>query len=297
MKNSFKSGVVSICGDPNVGKSTLLNAVMGQKMAIVSRKPQTTRGVIRGIYTKDNVQILFVDNPGFIEPKDKLDTFMFNQARDSIREADLVLFVVEPKLPDEQTVMKNIEPIAHNKRPVVLVVNKIDTIPKLEILPLIESYRSIYNFEDIIPISAIKKDNIDTLMEQTVKLLPEGLPLFPEDIVSDQFERYFVAELIREKVFLLTHQEVPYSVAVKIVEIKERPGAKTLIRADVIVSRTAHKAMIIGEKGSLIKKIGQSARRDIEEFLGGPCYLELFVKIIKNWQKSEKHLKEFGYTS
>jgi len=289
--------VVSICGDPNVGKSTLLNAVMGQKMAIVSRKPQTTRGVIRGIYTKDNVQVLFVDNPGFIEPKDKLDTFMFNQARDSIREADLVLFVVEPQLPDEAALLKNLEPIVHNKRPVLLLINKIDTVQKQEILPLIEAYNSIYKFKSIIPISAIKKDNIDSLMEQTVSLLPEGMPLFPEDIVSDQFERYFVAELIREKVFLLTHQELPYSVAVKIIEIKERPGAKTLVRADVIVSRTAHKAMVIGDKGSLIKKIGQSARRDIEEFLGNPCYLELFVKVIKNWQKSEKHLKEFGYTS
>ncbi|MCD6460924.1 GTPase Era, partial [bacterium] len=290
-------GVVSICGDPNVGKSTLLNAVMGQKMAIVSRKPQTTRGVIRGIYTKDNVQVLFVDNPGFIEPKDRLDTFMFNQARDSIRQADLVLFVVEPQLPDKAAVLKNLEPILKNKRPVFLIINKIDKIPKPEILPLIETYSDIYRFEKIIPISALKKDNVDSLMEEAVNLLPEGLPLFPEDIVSDQFERYFVAELIREKVFRLTHQELPYSVAVKINEIKQRQGAKTLVRADVIVSRTAHKSMIIGAKGALIKKIGQTARRDVEDFLGEPCYLELFVRVIKNWQKSAKYLKEFGYSN
>ncbi|MDX9703111.1 MAG: GTPase Era [Candidatus Auribacterota bacterium] len=294
-KKLFKTGVVSISGKPNVGKSTLLNSIIGQKMAIVSPKPQTTRGVIRGIYTGESMQVLFVDNPGFLKPRDKLDEFMFKQARESIKNADLVYFVVEPSLPDEESVRLDLKPIVQDKRPVFLVVNKIDSINKELLLPVIDAYRSLHQFDQIIPVSALKSNNTQTLLAETEKYLPEGEPLFPEDMVSDQFERYFVSELIREKVFEVTHQEVPYSVAVKIDEFVQRPQGKLYIRADIIVERTAHKSILIGKQGGMIKLIGKKARFAIESFMGCETYLELFVKVVEKWKEKDSCLREFGY--
>ena len=291
----FKTGVVSISGRPNVGKSTLLNSIIGQKMAIVSPKPQTTRGVIRGIYTDKTMQVVYVDNPGFLKPRDKLDEFMFKQARESIKNADLIYFVVEPALPDREAVLHDLQPIIQENRPVFLLINKVDIIDKELLLPIIDAYQSIHKFEQIIPISALKTDNIQPLLKATLPYIPEGEPLFPEDMLSDQFERYLVSELIREKIFEVTHQEVPYSVAVKIDEFAERSNGKTYIRADIIVERTSHKSMLIGKQGGMVKLIGKKARFEIEEFLGSSVYLELFVKVVKKWKEKDSCLREFGY--
>lgn len=296
MHNSeYKTGIVSISGNPNVGKSTLLNRLLGMKLAIVSPRPQTTRGVIRGIFSSEQMQILFVDNPGFLTPRDKLDEFMFKQARDSLHSAELIYLVVEPKRPDDLFETEILQPVIETKKPVFLIINKIDTVAKPEILPLIEAYRACYDFEQIIPISAANGENIDTLLAQTAQYLPEGPPLFPEEMVSDQYERFFVSELIREKIFLLTHHEVPYSVAIRVDEFKQREQGKWFIRATIVVERDSHKGIIIGKNGSLIKRIGQSARRDIEDMIDTACFLELHVKVIKNWKKSEMHLRDFGY--
>lgn len=291
----IRTGIVSISGEPNVGKSTLLNAIMGQKLAIVSPRPQTTRGVIRGIYNGDGVQILFVDNPGFLAPKNKLDQFMFKQARESIKQAELVYLVVTHEMPDNTFTRTLPQEITRGDRPVFLIINKVDIIPKGKILPVIDAYQSLYPFKKIIPLSAVTGENIDVLLSETRKNLPESEPLFPEDMVSDQYERFFVAELIREKVFQFTHQEIPYSVAVKIDEFKPREIGKWFIRATLVVERDSHKGILIGRDGLLIKKIGQTARRDIENFLDTECYLELFVKVVKNWKKNDHILRELGY--
>lgn len=295
-QESFKSGIISISGKANVGKSTLLNSIMGQKMAIVSSKPQTTRGVIRGIYTDDSMQILFVDNPGFLKPRDKLDEFMFKQAVESIKNADLVYYVVEPAPPDESAVRADLQNALRDDRPVFLILNKIDLIKKDVLLPIIDAYRSVYDFKEIIPISALKENNLQTLLEQTKQYLPEGDPLFPRDQISDQYERYFAAELIREKVFEVTHQELPYSVAVKIDEFVQREHGKLYIRADIIVERANHKAMIIGKQGKMIKLIGKKSRIEIETFLGIPVFLELYVKVIPKWKEKDSCLRDLGYT-
>ncbi len=291
----MKIGIVSISGDPNVGKSTLLNNIMGQKLSIVSSKPQTTRGVIRGIYNQTDSQILFVDNPGFLKPRNKLDQFMFRQSKESIRESDIVYLMVEPQIPDDESVKFQLGSVTRETRPIFLIINKIDTIPKDQILSIIEAYSGLYDFAEIFPISALDGDNVSHLLSKTKDLMKEGVPLFSQDIVSDQYEKYFVSELIREKVFNLTHQEIPYSVAIKIEEFKRRADCKLYIRAVLVVERDTHKGMIIGKSGAMIKQIGRLARKDIEEFVDGQCYLELFVKIDKNWKTSDSKLRELGY--
>ncbi len=292
-----KAGVVSISGNPNVGKSTLLNAILGQKLAIVSSRPQTTRGIIRGIYNSVGLQVLFVDNPGFLSPRNKLDEFMFKQARESIHKANLIYLVVEPEKPDESFVKKITGSLVKENRPVFLVINKVDRLPKEELLPIIETYQSYYPFKQIIPISALNGDNIGVLLKETEKYMPEGEPFYPQDMVSDQYERYFVAELIREKLFHFTHQEVPYSTAVKIEDFKPRDVGKWFIRATIVVEKSTHKGIIIGKGGLLLRKIGRTARKDIEDFLGQQCYLELFVKVVKDWKTNKYHLRDLGYSN
>ncbi|MEW6534058.1 MAG: GTPase Era [Candidatus Auribacterota bacterium] len=294
-KNNFRSGIISIAGNPNVGKSTLLNRLLGQKIAIVSPRPQTTRGVIRGIYTDDKMQILFVDNPGFLSPRDKLDEFMFKQAHASVNSADLVYLVVEPRMPDQAFQEKVLVPVIEAQKPVFLLINKVDTIAKIELLPIIDAFNKLYTFKQIIPLSALQGDNVADLLKATVDYLPEGPPLFPDDMVSDQYERFFVSELIREKIFLLTHQEIPYSVAVRIDEFAQREEGKWFIRATIVLDKESHKGIVIGKGGFLIKKIGSAARLDIEDMLGVECYLELFVKVIKDWKKKDIYLRELGY--
>lgn len=293
--NLFKSGIVSISGNPNVGKSTLLNFILGQKLAIVTPKPQTTRGAIRGIYNRENMQILFVDNPGFLKPKSLLDDFMIRQARKNVKNADLVYYVVEPRIPDELDVKNQVSLFKREKKPVFLLINKVDSIIKCDILPIIDKYKLLYEFDGIFPVSALKGDNIDVLLKKTEDILPQGEPIFPPDMISDQYERYFVEELIREKIFFLTQQEVPYSTTVKVNEFKQQNQDKTYIRADIIVEREAHKPIIIGKGGVMIKKIGQKSRLEIEKFLGEPCYLELFVKVVKDWKNTDSKLRSFGY--
>ncbi len=292
---AFKSGIVSISGNPNVGKSTLLNFILGQKLAIVTPKAQTTRGAIRGIYNEEEMQILFIDNPGFLKPKSMLDDFMLKQARKSIKDADLIYYVVEPRVPDELEVKNQLASFKREKKPVILLINKVDSLPRAEVLPVIDKFKSMFEFLDVFPISAVKGDNIDALLKKTKDSLPEGEAIFPTDMVSDQYEKYFVEELIREKIFFLTQQEIPYSATVKVKEFKQQDEGKLFIRAEIIVERESHKPIIIGKGGLMIKKIGQKSRMEIEKFLGEPCYLELFVKVVKDWKNIDSKLRNLGY--
>lgn len=293
---SFKSGFIAIIGRPNVGKSTLLNSFVGEKISIISRKPQTTRNVIRGVKNLDDAQIIFIDTPGLHKHKGLLNEFMVREALKAIKDVDGVIFLVEPStLPreDEQFIIANLKKLSS---PVILVVNKIDTVGKTKLLPVIDAYAKVFPFKAIIPISALKQEGLDELLSTVREVLPEGPKYFPEDTITDQPERFIAAEIIREKVFRLTEEEVPYSTAVVVEEFKEREKKNLVyINASVIVERDSQKAIIIGKAGAMLKKIGSEARADIESLLGVKVYLELFVKVKKEWTRDARALKEFGY--
>lgn len=290
----MKFGFVAIIGKPNVGKSTLLNRLVGQKLAIVTPKPQTTRDPIRGILTTKEAQIVFIDTPGLHVPRDFLGRYMVRSARRSFGEADLVYLMVTPgEAGDEDR--EAIALLGSCKAPVFLLINKIDTAPKSEILPTIEAYRQLLAFKEIIPISALKGENAGLLTAKTVELLPEGEKVFPDDILSDQPTRFAVGELIREKVFSFVHQEIPYGTAVRMEGMEERDDDMVLIRATIIAERESHKGILVGKSGSMIKRIGSAARRDIEIFLGKKIFLDLRVKVIKDWKKDEIHIRKLGY--
>jgi GTPase len=290
----FRSGYVSIIGRPNVGKSTLLNSLLGEKIAIVSPKPQTTRNRIVGIQTTSDAQIIFMDTPGFHRPQHKLSEVMVRAARESLDEVDLVLFMVEPYTPAKGEKMI-IDSLKNIKVPVFLLINKIDTVKKSELLPSIDQFRELHPFAEIIPISAFKKEGIDLLMERIVHYLPCGPRYYSDDMVTDQLERFMVSEIIREKIMELTEQEIPHSVAVDVLTWSEREDGLISISCNIYVERDGQKAIIIGKNGSMLKSIGSKARIDIESLLHTKVFLELWVKVRKDWRNDNQLLKELGY--
>lgn len=289
----MKCGYVALIGKPNVGKSTLLNTILGQKVSIVTEKPQTTRNKIIGIKNLPDAQIIFVDTPGIHKPRHKLGEFMVKQAQEAMDMVDLVSFMVEPESPKEPE-LSIIEKLKKLNKPVILVINKIDTVPKPSLLPLIDLYKDIYPFNEIIPISALKNDGVDRLVERIIFYLPEGPKLYPEDMLTDQAEKFIVSEFIREKVMKYTHDEIPYSVAVDI-ERWEETERLLSIGANIYVEREGQKVIIIGKKGERLKKIATEARLDIERFLGIKVFLEVWVKVRKKWRQRDILLKSLGY--
>lgn len=292
---TFKSGFVSIIGRPNVGKSTLLNRVIGQKIAIMSDKPQTTRNKVQGVLTRDDAQLVFMDTPGIHKPKHRLGDFMMKVAKNTLREVDLILYVVEADAkfgPGEQYI---IERLQETKTPVFLLINKIDKVSPEELLKVIDLYKDRYPFAEIIPISALEGNNVPTLVEQIVEHMEEGPQYYPADQVTDHPERFIIAELIREKVLHLTKEEIPHSVAVVIEQIKKRDNGKVYVGATVIVERSSQKGIIIGKHGAMLKEVGQLARGDIEALLGSSVYLELWVKVQKDWRNRPSQLKDYGF--
>lgn len=292
----FRSGFVSIIGRPNVGKSTLLNRILGEKIVITSDKPQTTRNRIKGIHNIPGAQIIFIDTPGIHRAKSLLNKYMVDEALASIREVDLILFLVEA---DAQAVNQEthiLELLAEVKTPVILVLNKIDQVVKETLLERIAAYARLYPFKEIVPVSALGGDGVERLVECVSASLPEGPLYYPDDILSDVPERFLVAEIIREKIFRLTHDEVPYSVAVEVECFKERPdGTLIAITAAINVERDSQKGIIIGKKGAMLKKIGMEARGEIEQLLDARVFLELFVKVRRDWSENPRLLKEMGY--
>ncbi|RKY01014.1 GTPase Era [Candidatus Poribacteria bacterium] len=292
----MKSGYVSIVGEPNVGKSTLLNMLLGEKLAIVTPKPQTTRNRITGILTTDEYQIIFLDTPGMLKPRYKLQEYMVEMVKNAIADADLILYMIDVShLPREDIEKEILDMIKSSGKKAVLVMNKIDLISKPMLLPLMAAYKDKFDFADIVPISALKNDGLDILVKVIVEHLPEGPMLFPPDQISDLPVRFFVGELIREKVFLLTRQEIPYASSVMVEEFKERESGVIYIRATIFVEKDSQKKIIIGKGGNMLKKIGTMAREELEASFGKPVYLELWVKVREKWRQNPKDLKELGY--
>jgi len=290
-KQVFHSGYVAIVGRPNVGKSTLINLLVGEKLSAITPKPQTTRHRILGILNGENYQIIFLDTPGLIsKPRYKLQVIMKKTLYLAMEDADLVLLMIEPKTEFQQELE-----LFRIKKETILVINKIDLIQKELLLPLIDSVQKIYNFKEIVPISALHADGTDILLECIIKYLPANPPYFPKDILTDRPERFFVAEIIREKIFEGYDQEVPYSTTVTIEEFKEREEKKDYIRAVIYVEKQSQKVILIGKKGAMLKKIGKCARQEIEAFLGREVFLDLWVKIKKKWKDNIGMLKELGY--
>ena len=290
----MKSGFVSLIGRPNVGKSTLLNSIIGKKVAITSDKPQTTRNIIEGIYNDSDTQIVFVDTPGIHKPKYKLGKYLNKQAYYSIDDVDVVVFLVDASEELGKGDLYIIEKLKEIDKPVILILNKIDKIKKEQILLKIDEYKDLYNFKEIIPLSALKKDNIKTLLEVLNKYLPDNIKYFDDDVYTNKRLEFLISEIVREKVFNLTNEEVPHSVTCIVEQIKKEKNNYS-INVAIIVDRDSLKKIIIGKQGSMIKEIGIEARKDLEELLDKKVYLELFVKTIKNWRDKEKYLQEFGF--
>ena len=293
---TFKSGFVAILGRPNVGKSTFLNHVMGQKIAIMSDKAQTTRNKVMGIYTTDQEQIVFIDTPGIHKPKTALGDFMVESAYSTLREVDTVLFMIsadEARGKGDDMIMERLKAA---KVPVILVVNKIDKVHPNQLLSQIDDYRKQMDFKEVVPISALQGNNVSHLVDILSENLEEGYQYFPADQITDHPERFLVSEMIREKVLLLTREEIPHSVAVIIDSMKrDEETDKIHIRATIMVERDSQKGIIIGKGGSMLKKIGSMARRDIELMLGDKVFLETWVKVKKNWRDKKLDLADFGY--
>jgi len=290
-----KSGFVSVIGRPNVGKSTLINSLIGQKVVIMSDKPQTTRNKIMCILTLDDAQILFIDTPGIHKPKHKLGEYMLKAAENTLREVDVIFFVVDATEDIGGGERYILELLSKVKTPVILVVNKIDKIEKTKLLPIIQKYMAHYDFTGVVPISAIEHTNLDGLVLEVKKYLEPGPQYYPEDMVTDQPERLVITELIREKVLHSTRDEIPHSIAVDIEEIVTRPNDTLYVRAVIYVERESQKGIVIGAKGQLLKEIGQLARQDIENLLGSKIFLDLWVKVKKDWRNKEGSLRGFGY--
>lgn len=294
MNEKYKSGFAALIGRPNVGKSTLMNCIIGQKIAITSKKPQTTRNRIQTVYTSDEGQIVFVDTPGIHKAKNKLGDYMVNVAQRSLAEVDVVLWLVEPTDYIGAGERHIIEQLKKVKAPVILVVNKIDTVKKEQLLGYIDAYRGQLDFSEIVPVSALKNDNTQVLIEQIMKYLPYGPAFYDEDTVTDQPTRQIVAELVREKVLQNIDEEIPHGVAVTIERMKF--GRKIVdIDATIICERDSHKGIIIGKGGQMLKKIGSLARPEIEDLLEQHVNLKLWVKVKKDWRDSDFLMKNFGY--
>ena len=295
---SFKSGYVSIIGAPNVGKSTLLNTLLGQKLAIVTPKPQTTRNQIRGIVTTDTHQIIFVDTPGLMDPKYRLQSEMVRTAYGALGDADIVLFMIDATRPGAEIEDRILKRLRRTKSTTILVLNKVDLIAKPTLLPIFEDYNQKFEFAHMIPISALTADGVSVLLEQIKDYLPLGPRYFPEDQLSDLPERFFIAETVREKIMLITQREIPYASAVVVEEFEKRQTNKSgeiiYIRAIVYAERQTQKQIIIGKGGKLIKRIGELARTDIEKFLDARVFLELYVTVKADWRRDARKLKELG---
>ena len=291
----MKSGFVSIVGRPNVGKSTLINTVIGEKIAIVSDKPQTTRTRIQGIYTCNDGQIIFVDTPGIHKPRHLLGEYMVKVSTRSIQEVDIVFYMTDVTRPfggGEEYILKQLE---NTSAPVFLLVNKIDLVSERQVQEYIQTFNKQRNFTDVIPLSAARGTNIGILLEKTFEYLPDWPLYYPEDDLTDQPVSFLIGELIREKALILTRDEVPHSLAVEVEEYKNQNGGKVYLRAVIYTERDSQKGIVIGKKGQMLKNIGEQSRRDIEKMLDCPVYLDLWVKVKKNWRDSENNLNQLGY--
>ena len=296
MREDYKSGFVAIIGRPNVGKSTLMNHLIGQKIAITSRKAQTTRNKIQTVYTCECGQIVFLDTPGIHKAKNKLGEYMVNVASRTFKDADVILWLVEPGTqvgPGDRHIA---EQLKNCKLPVILVINKVDTVKKEEVAGFIETYRKLIDFADIVPASALRAQNLDTVIDCIFKYLPYGPQFYDEDTITDQPQRQIVAELIREKALRTLDEEIPHGIAVTIDTMKERPDRRIVdIEATIICERDSHKGIIIGKQGAMLKKIGSAARFEIERMLEQKVNLKLWVKVKKDWRDSDYLIKNFGY--
>jgi len=292
--NDFRSGYVSIIGRPNVGKSTLLNSILGEKIAIVTPKPQTTRNKIMGIKTLPDAQIIFIDTPGIHKPRHKLGETMVRTALKALNEVDVILFMVEPYEPGKGD-RAIIDLLKRVQSPVFLLINKIDIVKKSDILLIIDHFKGLYPFKEIIPVSAIKQDGISLLIKTIHDYLPSGPTYYPDDLITDQMERFMVSEIIREKAMDMTEEELPHSVAVEVAGWKEREDGLISISCNIYVEREGQKAIIIGKRGAMLKSIGSAARVDIEKLLNTKVFLELWVKVKKNWRNDKQLLNELGY--
>ncbi|WP_152392156.1 GTPase Era [Paenibacillus guangzhouensis] len=291
----FKSGFVAIIGRPNVGKSTLMNQVIGQKIAIMSDKPQTTRNKIHGVYTSNDSQIVFLDTPGIHKRQSKLGDYMNTVALNTLNEVEAVLFLVDVAEGLGGGDRYIIEQLKRIKTPVFLVLNKIDRVEPEALLPIIVAYKDLYPFAEIVPISAMNGNNVNTLLEQISKYLPEGPQYYPDDQVTDHPEQFVIAELIREKILHLTREEIPHSIAVAIEDMKVQENGVVNIMAVIYVERDSQKGIVIGKQGALLKEVGKQARKDIENLLGSRIFLELWVKVKKDWRNQERILKDLGF--
>jgi GTP-binding protein Era len=293
---TVKSGFVALVGPPNVGKSTLLNTLLGQKISIVSAKPQTTRNRILGILNGPDHQVIFLDTPGLHRPHRPLNAEMVRIALETLAEVEVILFMVDATLPLPEKGKPPTRYLENISKPAILLLNKIDLLPKEKILPLLAAYEKMYPFTAIIPISALTRDGVDRLLTEVLTCLPQGPRLYPEDIPTDATERFIVAEIIREKVFLLTGQEVPYSTAVAVDSFKEDPARRLVtIHATIFLEKSSQKGIVIGKQGAKLKAIGQQARQEIEELLAQRVNLRLWVKVKKNWTKDARFLRELGF--
>lgn len=295
MQEQHKAGFVAVIGRPNVGKSTLINSLIGQKIAIMSDKPQTTRNKILCVLTQPDAQILFIDTPGIHKPKHKLGEYMVKTAENTLKEVDVVLFVVDATAemgPGEQYILERLSEV---KTPVILTVNKIDQVKREAVLPIISRYTAVREFTAVVPISAVEKTNLPNLVDEIKKYLEPGPKYYPDDMITDQPERNVIAELIREKVLHLTRDEIPHAIAVDIEEIATRHNDDLYVRAVIYVERDSQKGIVIGAGGSLLKEIGKLARADIENLLGSKAFLDLWVKVKKDWRNRDSLLKSFGY--
>ncbi|MCI5892323.1 MAG: GTPase Era [Clostridiales bacterium] len=293
----MKSGFVAITGRPNAGKSTLLNKIIGEKVAIVSRKPQTTRTKILGVHTGEDFQLVLIDTPGIHKPQNKLGERMEKYIYSATQDIDALIYVVDCNISERELELEK-EALAGLKKsgvPVILAVNKIDTVPKLNLLPVLDSLKDLYDFSDIVPISAQKGNNVDRLMETVKEYMQEGPKFFPDDVITDQPERQIVAEFIREKALRLLNQEVPHGIAVEIEKMSQRKNGTYEILAAIYCEKPSHKGIIIGKGGEKLKDIGRQARQDIERFLGNKVYLELWVKVKENWRNLENFITEMGF--
>lgn len=296
MKENFKSGFVAIIGRPNVGKSTLMNHLIGQKIAITSKKPQTTRNKIQTVYTCEDGQIIFLDTPGIHKAKNKLGEYMVNVAEQTLKDVDVILWLVEPTTYIGAGEKHIAEQLQKTSLPVILVINKVDTVKKEDILQVIENYRKLYDFAEIIPASALRGQNTKDIVNSLFKYMPYGPMFYDEDTVTDQPQRQIVAEIIREKALHALDEEIPHGIAVTIEKMRERKGQHIVdIEATIICERDSHKGIIIGKQGSMLKKIGSNARFEIEKILEERVNLKIWVKVKKDWRDSDTLMKNFGY--
>lgn len=290
---NFKAGYVSISGRPNVGKSTFLNAVLGQKISIVTSRPQTTRNRIMGIKNMPGAQVVFLDTPGIHKPRHGLGSHMVKEARQAIHDVDAVLYMVEPERPgsEERDILGTLR---DEGKPVVLLINKLDTVSKTALLPIMQAYGELFDFKEIIPVSALKKEGLNEALEVIKDILPQGQQMFPDDMITESPERFIVSEMVREKAMAATKEEVPHAVAVEVTLWEE---SKKLIKiaADIYVEKPGQKGIIIGKQGKTLKEIGTRARKDIEGLLGTKVYLELFVKVVPDWRRKKSALTDLGY--